>query len=160
MCVLHVKTYAQRNHLSENFPCPLSAAWMRRLEAGVDTPFVILPRSRSLSLPSFISPVFHLAASKILICTFDDRQSLKCVVVVVAVRRMREGGRGRRQLRRRGGVGEKRGRGGDVVRAEEGREGRGEVAMANGCGVRAWRRAIKFRARTTHSRLGSKGEAL
>ena len=43
-----------------------------------------LPRSRSLSLPTFISPVFHLAASKILICTFDDRQSLKCVVVVVA----------------------------------------------------------------------------
>ena len=82
-----------------------------------------------------------------------------------------------RRRRRRGGCG-REGEGGDNSAAAEeqerneggegmssgrregGREGRGEVAMANGCGVRAWRRAIKFRARTTHSRLGSKGEAL
>ena len=54
--------------------------------AGVDT----LVRQSPVR-PPLISSVFHLAASKILICTFDDRQSLKCVVA----RRTNGGGCGR-----------------------------------------------------------------
>ena len=103
-----------------------------RLEAGVDT---------LANLPTLISSVFHLAASKILICTFDDRQSLKCVVA--ERRRMREGEKKERLApprRRR----ETRGCRVWTDGRTDGRTG----GWMDGCRKRV-RRAIKFRARTT-----------